>query len=149
MTVSQQPTSISQKQPVRMEKSPELASANLQSLGLILASVAFGAVGQLTLKAGMNSMGKLELSVDALLRMATNPLLLLGIAIFGVSTLCWLLALTKADLSFAYPFLSLTYIAVLVGGAVLFHEQITLLRVIGFIAIIVGVLIVARSEKGT
>lgn len=123
------------------------SSANLQSVGLVLASVAFGAVGQLTLKAAMNGLGQLQLSAETLLRMATSPLLLIGVAIFGVSTLLWLLALSKADLSFAYPFLSLTYIAVLVGGAVLFHERVTIDRVLGFAVIVTGVWIVARSEK--
>lgn len=123
------------------------ASANTQSLGLVLTSVAFGAVGQLTLKAGMNSLGGVQLSVDTLLKMATNPLLLVGIGIFGISTLLWLLALSKADLSFAYPFLSLIYIAVLFGGAVLFQEDITVPRVLGFAVIVTGVWIVARSEK--
>jgi drug/metabolite transporter (DMT)-like permease len=126
-------------------------STNLQSIGLILASVACGAVGQLILKAGMKSLGPLQLSVDTLLKMATNPLLIVGIAIFGMSTLLWLVALMKVDLSFAYPFLSLTYIAVLVGGALLFDEQVTFARVVGFAVIVTGVLIVARSEqkKGT
>jgi drug/metabolite transporter (DMT)-like permease len=127
------------------------SSANVQSIGMVLASVAFGAVGQLTLKAGMNSIvasyGKLQLSVDALLHMATNPLLIVGIAIFGVSTLLWLFALAKADLSFAYPFLSLTYLAVLIGGAFLFGDKVTLPRVVGFAVIIAGVFIVARSEQ--
>lgn len=122
-------------------------NANLQSVGLVLASVACGAVGQLTLKAAMNSLGSLQFSVEALLRMATNPLLIVGVAIFAVSTLLWLFALAKADLSFAYPFLSLTYIAVLVGGAVLFREAVTPMRVIGFAVIVTGVWIVARSEK--
>jgi len=126
-------------------------SANVQSIGMVLASVAFGAVGQLTLKAGMNSIvqsyGKLQLSVDTLLHMATNPLLIVGIAIFGVSTLLWLFALAKADLSFAYPFLSLTYLAVLIGGAFLFGDKVTLPRVLGFAVIIAGVWIVARSEQ--
>ena len=129
------------------------SSANIQSIGMVLTSVAFGAVGQLTLKAGMNSVvqasatGKLQLSLDTLIHMATNPLLIVGIAIFGVSTLLWLFALAKADLSFAYPFLSLTYLAVLIGGAFLFGDKVTLPRVIGFAVIIAGVLIVARSEQ--
>ncbi|MBZ0288289.1 MAG: multidrug resistance protein [Anaerolineae bacterium] len=129
----------------------ETRSANLQSIGLVLSSVACGAVGQLVLKAGMNDiaqkLGPLQLSVETLISMATNPLLLVGIAIFVVSTLLWLLALMKADLSFAYPFLSLTYIAVLVGGAILFHEKVTLIRVVGFAVIVIGVFIVARSEQ--
>lgn len=122
-------------------------TANTRAIGLVLLSVAFGAVGQLVLKAGMNSLGKLQFSPEALLAMATSPLLLVGITIFCVSTLLWLLALSRADLSFAYPFLSLTYIAVLIGGAVLFHEQITVDRVLGFLIIVAGVWIVARSEK--
>lgn len=126
-------------------------SLNLQSLGVLLTSVAFGAVGQLTLKAGMNSVRgdapALQISLETAIRMATNPLLLLGIGIFGISTLLWLFALSKADLSFAYPFLSLIYIAVLFGGAVLFNEQITLTRVIGFAVIVTGVWIVARSDQ--
>ena len=127
------------------------SNTNVQSIGIVLASVAFGAVGQLTLKAGMNSIvqsyGKLQLSVDTLLHMATNPLLIIGIAIFGVSTLLWLFALAKADLSFAYPFLSLTYLAVLIGGAFLFGDKVTLPRVLGFAIIIAGVWIVAHSEQ--
>lgn len=135
------------KAPFPTTTEPPKSSANLQSLGLVLASVAFGAVGQLTLKAAMNGLGQLQLSLDTLLRMASSPLLLVGIAIFCISTLLWLLALTKADLSFAYPFLSLTYIAVLIGGAVLFHDRVTFARVLGFVVIVTGVWIVARSEK--
>ena len=126
---------------------PDHTEANVRAIGILLASVACGAVGQLVLKAGMNSLGKLQLSAETLLRMATSPLLLVGIAIFAVSTLLWLLALARADLSFAYPFLSLTYLAVLVGGALLFHEAVTLPRVLGFVVIIIGVWIVARSEQ--
>ena len=126
---------------------PNRSEANVQAIGILLSSVAFGAVGQLILKAGMNSLGKLQLSADTLLRMATSPLVLVGIAIFCVSTLLWLFALAKADLSFAYPFLSLTYLAVLIGGALLFHEEVTMPRVLGFIVIITGVWIVARSEQ--
>ena len=126
---------------------PNRSEANVQAISILLTSVAFGAVGQLILKAGMNSLGKLQLSADTLLRMATSPLVLVGIAIFCLSTLLWLFALAKADLSFAYPFLSLTYLAVLIGGALLFHEEVTLPRVLGFIVIITGVWIVARSEQ--
>lgn len=124
-----------------------IANRNVQAIGLLLASVGTGAIGQLILKAGMNSTGKLQLSLESLLRMATNPLVILGVAVFLVSTLLWLFALARADLSFAYPFLSLTYMAVLIGGALLFHEAVTLPRVVGFAVIVTGVWIVARSEQ--
>jgi drug/metabolite transporter (DMT)-like permease len=122
-------------------------NANFQVLGFILISVLLNAVGQLVFKAAMNSLGPLELSLDMALRMAVNPLLLLGLVIYAGSTFLWLMSLSKADLSFAYPFLSLTYFLVLLGGAVLFAEQITVTRIIGFVVVVVGLLIVARSEQ--
>jgi drug/metabolite transporter (DMT)-like permease len=143
--------SVSKSTSLPNENPKTLPSANMQAIGMVLTSVAFGAVGQLTLKAGMNSIvqtyGKLQLSADTLIHMATNPLLIVGIAIFGISTLLWLFALAKADLSFAYPFLSLTYLVVLIGGAFLFGDKVTLPRVLGFAVIIAGVWIVARSEQ--
>ncbi len=143
--------SVSKSTSLSHNENKTAPSANIQALGMVLTSVAFGAVGQLTLKAGMNSVvaanGKLQLSLDTLIHMATNPLLIVGIAIFGISTLLWLFALAKADLSFAYPFLSLTYLVVLIGGAFLFGDKVTLPRVLGFAVIIAGVWIVARSEQ--
>ncbi len=121
-------------------------SVNMQMLGIVLLSVTIGAIGQLVLKAALNRMGRLELSFQTLVNMALNPLLLLGLCIYAVSAAFWLLVLTKADLSFAYPFLSLTYIVVLLGGAWLFHDQITFTRLIGFGVTILGLLIIARSE---
>jgi drug/metabolite transporter (DMT)-like permease len=131
------PNPVSQKRP----------SANMQTVGSVLLSVTLGAIGQLILKVAVNQMGKLDLSVTTFLAMATNPTLLVALAIYAVSAVLWLLALMKADLSFAYPFLSLTYIAVLVGGAILFHDQITLLRFLGFVVIMAGLLVIALDEK--
>jgi drug/metabolite transporter (DMT)-like permease len=147
MTAVQTTTPELDPHPGAMGDKTGKASANLASVGLILGSVACGTVGQLVLKAGMKSLGPVQLSPDTLLHMATNPLVIVGVAIFGVSTLLWLLALMKADLSFAFPFLSLTYIGVLIGGAALFDEKVTLARIVGFAVIVTGVWIVARSDK--
>ena len=133
--------------PVESEATPTREAGNLQALGIILFSVALGAIGQLVFKAAMNSIGVLEPSLELLLRMVTNPLLLLGGGIFLGSPVLWLLALGRADLSFAYPFLSLTYVAVLLGGALLFGEQITAPRIIGFVVVVAGLMIVARGEQ--
>ena len=148
MMTAAQTTPQHNPEPLTMSNPPN--TTNLKAIGFILGSVVSGAIGQLILKGGMNSLtdqGPLQLSLDTLLRMATNPLVMVGIAVFGVSTILWLLALMKADLSFAFPFLSLTYIVVLFGGTVLFHEEVTLARVIGFAVIVLGVWIVARSEQ--
>jgi multidrug transporter EmrE-like cation transporter len=123
------------------------STANLKSVGLILISVLLATSGQLLFKAGLNQTGGLTLSVEMFFQLATNPLVLFGLGVFGFSALLWLVALMRADLSFAYPFLSLSYVLVLVGGVVLFHENITPLRLIGFSIIILGLFVVANGEK--
>lgn len=122
-------------------------TANMGSIGIILFSVFLGAIGQLTFKAALNDIGELKPGVGMIVDILTSPLLLLGLAIFGSSAFVWLLALMKADLSFAYPFLSLTYIAVLIGGALLFDEKITLVRIIGVTTIIGGLVVISQSER--
>lgn len=120
---------------------------NLASMGLILASVLLAAAGQLTFKAGLNQIGELQLSFDMLVKVFTSPVLLLGLALFGFSALLWLIALMKAELSFAYPFISLSYVTVLLGGALLLNEQISPARLLGFATIIVGLFVIARGEQ--
>ena len=53
-------------------------TTNLGTVGVILGSVACGAVGQLILKAGMNSLGPLQPSIDTFIHMVSNPLLISG-----------------------------------------------------------------------
>jgi len=129
-----------------MNTTRQITSTNRKAVGILLCSVSLGAIGQLTLKAAVRST-PIELTLQSMIGLATNPLLLFALLIYGFSALFWLVALLRADLSFAYPFLSLTYVAVLLGGAILFDERITPLRVIGFIVIVVGLLVVTRSEN--
>ncbi len=122
-------------------------AANVSAIGMILSSVFLSAGGQLLFKAAMNEFGVLELSIPALFRLLSNPLLLLGLAVFFISAILWLVALLRADLSFAVPFLSLAYILVLLGSVVLFQENISLLRLSGFAVIILGLFVIARGEQ--
>jgi drug/metabolite transporter (DMT)-like permease len=115
----------------------------------ILISVVGGAVGQILLKQGMASMGPLTLTAGQALgiiwRMATNPYVVIGLGIYMFGTLFWLMALSRVQLSFAYPFASLSYGLMLLASWLLFREDISLLRVIGTAVIIAGVLIISRS----
>ena len=115
----------------------------------IMISVVGGAVGQILLKKGMGSMGPLTLSVDhlfgILLKIATNPFVIVGLGIYVLSTVFWLAALSRVDLSFAYPFASLSYIVMLGASLLLFKEDITMLRLAGTLVVGLGVLLIARS----
>ena len=115
----------------------------------ILISVSAGAAGQLLLKKGMTTMGPLTLTLDQLFnilwRVGTNPFVIFGLSIYVAGTLFWLMALSRVDLSYAYPFASLSFVIMLIAAWQLFDENITLLRLIGTCIICIGVLLVSRS----
>jgi drug/metabolite transporter (DMT)-like permease len=115
----------------------------------IMVSVLTGAAGQVMLKRGMGSMGPLTLTVSqlgsTLRRIGTNPYVILGLAIYVSGTVFWLVALSRVELSYAYPFASLSYVVMLAASWLLFHENISLVRLLGTLVVGVGVLLISRS----
>lgn len=117
----------------------------------ILISIVIGVVGQLLLKKGMNTMGGLSLSlpinelVGVLWRIGTNPYVFFGLAIYLISTVFWLVALSHLDLSYAYPFASLSYALMILGSWLMFGENITPFRIVGSLIICCGVIVVSRG----
>jgi len=115
----------------------------------ILISVLAGALGQILLKKGMGAMGPLTLSMDQvggiLWRIASNPYVVIGLLIYVCGTLFWLVALSRVDLSYAYPFASLSYVVMLAASYFLFHENITPMRLLGTGVICLGVILISRS----
>jgi multidrug transporter EmrE-like cation transporter len=120
---------------------------DLPSLGLILFSVLLSSAGQLAFKAALNDIGELQITLAMIIKLLTNPLMLLGLAFFAVSAFLWLVALMEADLSFAYPFLSLNYVAIMAGGVFLYNEHVSWLRLLSVGLIILGLLTIAYGEK--
>jgi drug/metabolite transporter (DMT)-like permease len=114
----------------------------------ILISVLGSAAGQLLLKKGMNSMGAVTLTINQLpsiiWQMATNINVFIGLAIYLVGTVFWLAALSRVDLSFAYPFASFNYIVMLVASWMMFDERITISRILGTVVIGIGVFLISR-----
>jgi len=118
-------------------------------IGLILASVGLAAVAQLTLKHGMNQVnakvGPLQLAPGSLRVVVTTPAVWLGLALFGLSALVWLAVLSRASLSFAYPFAALTYVLIVLFDRFFLHQQIPLLRWGGVALIMAGIVLVAQT----
>ena len=115
----------------------------------ILISVLGSAIGQLLLKKGMNNMGPVTLSLNhlpsVLWQMATNPNVFIGLAVYLIGTVFWLAALSRVDLSFAYPFASFNYVVMLVASWMMFDEKITLSRFFGTLIIGIGVFLISRN----
>ena len=122
---------------------------NLLSFGLILFGVLLNAVAQLLLKAGTNAVGHFAFSRDNILpvgwQLATEPHILGGLTCYVVSVVVWILALSRVEVSIAYPMLSIGYVVNALAAWWLFGEMVSVTRLTGIGIIIIGVYIVARS----
>ncbi|RLJ16257.1 4-amino-4-deoxy-L-arabinose transferase [bacterium endosymbiont of Escarpia laminata] len=122
---------------------------NLVSFSLILTGVLLNAVAQLALKASVNSMGAIELKMAdsgaVALRLMGEPWLWVGLFCYGISVIVWILALSRVDVSIAYPMLSIGYVVNAFAAWALFGEVLSIARLSGIGVIILGVLILARS----
>jgi multidrug transporter EmrE-like cation transporter len=119
------------------------------SFALILVGVLLNAAAQLLLKAGTNAVGSFEFAAaNALpvgLKLALEPHILGGIACYAISVVVWILALSRVEVSIAYPMLSIGYVVNAIAAYYLFGEAVTATRLVGIGIIILGVFIVARS----
>jgi uncharacterized membrane protein len=118
-------------------------------IGLILVSVILAAVAQLTLKYGMNHVrqetGVLQFSGESLRSVVATPAIWGGLALFGFSAAVWLAVLSRASLSFAYPFVSLTYVLILLFDMFILHEDVSGVRWAGVAFIAAGIALVAQT----
>ncbi len=115
----------------------------------ILLSTACGVTGQLLLKKAMLGIGVLTPSAGAVptivLRIATSPLVIVGLGCYVLGSFFWLIALSRAQLSFAYPFVGLSFVLVFAASWYFYGESINLWRLAGMASIVLGVLFVSRS----
>ena len=104
--------------------------------------------GQLLLKRGLNSLGNIDFAsgiVTSYFKIFLCPSVLLGLFLYMSGVFAWIYVLTEMDLSYAYPFLALTYVLVGVLSMIFLHEQISIIRWIGILTICFGVVIVSRT----
>ena len=122
---------------------------NYLVLGLILFDVALNVVGQLCLKFGMSKMGNFSLSIpniaSVFLRAALNPYIIFGVFCYGMGFLVWLIVLAKAEVSYAYPMISLGYVFTAILAYHFLGEHVTATRFVGILVTCLGVFIIARS----
>jgi drug/metabolite transporter (DMT)-like permease len=119
---------------------------------LILFSVTLAAIAQLALKHGMNLVNDelapqtFSLNGDSLRVVVGQPFVWGGLFLFGLSALVWLVVLSRASLSFAYPFAALTYVLILLFDQFVLDEHVPGLRWAGVAFIGVGIILVSQTQ---
>ncbi len=119
---------------------------------LLVVSVSFAIAGQLTLKRAMEHVGRIGTAQvtapgETLARVAKEPLLWIGLTLFGVSAVFWLVVLSHVPLSVAYPVVGLSYVLIVLFARLVLHEHVPPLRWAGVIVVALGIAIVGLSFR--
>jgi multidrug transporter EmrE-like cation transporter len=122
---------------------------NIATFSFIVTGVLLNALAQLLLKAGTKSVGAIHLTMDNWfsigLKVATQLPIIGGLTCYVLSVVLWIIALSRVDVSIAYPMLSLGYVVTAVGAWYFFGEAVSLQRMAAIVVILIGVALLARS----
>lgn len=117
----------------------------LTGILFILLTILFTVYGQLIIKHELSNMGimpvQISLVLPYFLTALTNLKIISGIGSAVLAMLCWFGAASRLDLSFAYPFMSLTFPIVVFLAIIMFHEPFYWSKVFGLILILFGLVI--------
>ena len=112
---------------------------------LVLLGMVLNVGAQVALKYAVKGFGAVSYGDPAVfLRLAFNPLVILGLFLYAASVVNWLVVLKRMDLGLAYPLMSLGYIATFLLGVWLFDEPMSTSRILGILVIIAGVVLLTR-----
>jgi multidrug transporter EmrE-like cation transporter len=118
-------------------------------LPLIMTGVLLNAAAQIVLKQGMRTIGTFTFSMENIIpigiKAGLNPFVLTGLACYAISVIVWLMVLSRVDVSYAYPLLSVGYIVAALAGKIFFGEPVDLVRWAGIVTICFGVYLVTRT----
>jgi drug/metabolite transporter (DMT)-like permease len=116
----------------------------MKPVWLLLISVGSATLGQIFFKKGVFMTGEISLKgsvIGELLKLVLNPFVFSGLVFYIISTIVWLIALSKTTLSFVFPFTALIFVLVMLSARVIFLEPIPDLRYFGILLICLGFLL--------
>lgn len=121
----------------------------LQNYSYILATIILTVYGQLILKLRIMKYGTLPIElydkVKFFINLFLDPLIFSGFLSAFLASITWMAAMTKFDLSHAYPFMSLNFIFVVLFSNIIFNEAISLQKIIGVLLIVLGTVVASKN----
>jgi len=122
----------------------------LKTAILLLFGLCLESVGNVLLRKGMKEIGELTtFSISSLfhyfLRVATNLTILAGVTLDAIFFACLLAALSCAEVSVVLPLTAMGYVTTAITAKIVLHEEMTMLRWAGTIAIVLGCIMVGKS----
>lgn len=115
----------------------------------IAGTIIFTVYGQLVLKWRISDYGALPEGFDDkilfLFKLLFDPFIFSGFFSAFIASFFWMAAMTKFDVSYAYPFMSGAFVIVFLMSVVLFQEPVTLQKIVGLCLIVAGIYVTSRS----
>ena len=117
---------------------------------IIVLSVLCSSVAQIALKKGMLQCDcsfepQLSNVIPLISGLVINPFVVTGVILHVLALFTWLYVLKHVDVSYAYPFISMGFVIVLLLSYFLFNEAINLYRIAGIASIILGIILIGKS----
>ncbi len=121
----------------------------MRSYFFVLCTILLTVYSQLAIKWGMLKAGTMpensEEKIWFLVSQLLNPWILSSLVSAFLALITWMVALTKLELSHAYPFMSLAFVLVLFFSHAFFNEVLTAPKIIGVLFIMIGMAIGSRA----
>jgi multidrug transporter EmrE-like cation transporter len=115
----------------------------------ILLTVFFTTYGQIVLKWQMPDSEALPLGFSDkflfLIKLIFTPWIFSTFVAAFLASLTWMAALTKFEISYAYPFMSASLILVFILGVILLNENYSNMKMIGSLLIIFGITVLSNG----
>lgn len=111
----------------------------------IALTIALTVYGQIVIKWQVLKAGALPEAlpdkIAFLFNLLLNPWVVSAFAAALLASVFWMAAMTKLQLSHAYPFMSLAFVLVLMASGLFFNEPVTPLKIAGILLIILGIIV--------
>lgn len=115
----------------------------------ILATVLCTVYSQLVMRWQVGAAGELPSDGPGKVRfiatLLVNPWVLSGIVATFFAGVSWMLAMTRFEISYAYPFVSLNYVIILAASILLFNESLSPPKIMGTVLVIVGIVVISKG----
>jgi drug/metabolite transporter (DMT)-like permease len=114
---------------------------------MVLLCTLFNAASQILIKLGTTALGPNPSMRQTAVGIFTVPMLFSGYALLGASTVLFVLALRRGDLSLLYPVFTLTYVWVAILSVQILHESMNNVKIAGLVIIMSGVAVLGRASR--
>lgn len=115
----------------------------------IFFTILFTVYSQLVMRWQVSSAGQLPEDVSGkihfVITLLLNPWVVTGVIATFFAGVSWMLAMTRFEVSYAFPFISLNYLLILAASVFLFNESLTLTKLIGSFIVVLGLIVISRG----